>query len=134
MIQHEEPFKYLKQNQKPLDLKVLEASSTARLAVRGLGCVNCEARVHNALLALDGVNLVRVFRWERLALVAYDAAKLTPDQLLAAVRGAAVGPQRCYEAEVTEVRPAKETLKLVGGLVQWQWPAPAPQEPEGVWG
>lgn len=134
MIRHEEPFKYLKQDHKPLDLKVLGVSSTARLVVRGIGCVNCEARVHNALLALDGVSLVRVFRWERIALVAYDTTRVTPDQLVAAVRGAADGPQRCYEAEVTEVRPAKETLKVVGGVVQWQWPDPAPQEPEGVWG
>lgn len=133
MIRHEEPFGYLAQDHKPLDLKVLWASSTARLAVRGMGCVNCQARVHNALLALDGVSLVKVFRWEKIALVAFDSAHLTPDRLVAAVHSAVNEPSRCYQAEVTEVRPARETLKIVAGEVRWCWPNSTPQESQEVW-
>lgn len=133
MIRHEEPFGYLAQSHKPLDLKAVATGSTARLAVRGIGCVNCAARVHNALLALEGVSLVKVFRWEGVALVAFDPARLAPDRLAAAVRSATSGAGRCYEAEVTEVRPAQETLKIVEGEVRWRWPGLAPRDPE-TWG
>ncbi|WP_299432602.1 heavy-metal-associated domain-containing protein [uncultured Meiothermus sp.] len=132
MIRHNEPLEHLQQDRKPFDPEAVRRGSTARLAVRGVGCANCEARVHNALLALDAVSLVKVFRWEQTVLVAYDAARLTPPQLAAAVRSSA--PSHCYEAEVTGVRPAEETLEIDGDSVRWHWPNPAPLEPQAPWG
>ncbi len=70
------------------------------LAVQGMGCVNCGARVRNSLLALDGIVSADV-DWEQgLAFVDYVPAKMTVDTILQAVVAAGNDGHHNYRAQV----------------------------------
>ncbi len=72
----------------------------ARLAVSGMGCVNCGNRVRNGLLALEGVVSADV-DWERgLAFVDYVPTKTTVEALIDAVAAAGNDGHHNYRAKV----------------------------------
>lgn len=133
MVLHPEPFGHVERRHKPFDLQALLKGSSAYLSLFGLGCSNCAAHVHNALLSLDGVWLAEVFLWERAALVAFDPKRVEPEQLAAAVAGTVNDGTRFFRAEVRETRPARETLKIIGGEPWWCWPTPCPADCPGAW-
>jgi len=132
MVLHPEPYKYIERQEKPLDIEVLLQGSSAYLSLSGLGCSNCANHVHNALLSLNGVWLVEVFLWERVALVAFDPGHLDPSRFPLAIQQASPS-DRCFRAQVLEVRPSKETLQVVAGRPHWRWPGQTAPEPEGAW-
>jgi copper chaperone CopZ len=70
-----------------------------RLAVDGMGCVNCGTRVRNSLLALEGVVSADVDWQSGLALVDYVPAKTTIDTLVFAVATAGNDGQHNYRAQ-----------------------------------
>ncbi|RTI12173.1 heavy-metal-associated domain-containing protein [Thermus scotoductus] len=133
MVLHFDRLRHLERLGKPLDLEALLGGSSVYLSLSGLDCGNCAARVREALLSLDGVWLVRVFLWERVALVAFDPERVEVGQLLAAVAEAANDGIHSFRAEVKETRLARETLRISGGKPWWSWPAPCPSDCPGAW-
>lgn len=132
MILHPEPYKYVERREKPLDIGASLNGSSAYLRLSGLGCSNCANHVHNALLSLDGVWLVEVFLWERVALVAFDPKRLDPSRFPSIVQRASPS-DRCFRAEVLEVRPSRQTLRVMAGRLLWCWPGRVAPEPTGAW-
>jgi copper chaperone CopZ len=61
------------------------AVSTVTLTVEGMTCASCAVAVRTALKNLDGVRDARVSVEEKRAVVDYDAAKVTPQQMVEAV-------------------------------------------------
>jgi Cu+-exporting ATPase len=53
--------------------------------VEGMTCASCTLSVRTALEKLDGVKEAKVSRPERQAVVVYDPAKVSPQQLVDAV-------------------------------------------------
>lgn len=122
MIPHPQPrLQLLEPTPDPV---VLENSHSVYLSVSGMRCAHCATRVHDQLSSLQGVIWVEVFFWEQAVLVAFDPRKVQPAQLTIAVVGAAQDRSRYFGAEVKETRPARETLKVIGGQPQWCWPTP----------
>jgi len=74
-------------------------SRIARLAVQGMGCVNCGTRVRNSLLTLAGVVSADVDWQSGLALVDYVPAKTTVDVLVRAVAEAGNDGRHNYRAQ-----------------------------------
>jgi len=74
--------------------------ASARIAIKGLHCDACAARVENELLDVTGVAAARVRRTAGLALVLYDPLRVTPEDLLRAVERAAGGMQPRYDGVV----------------------------------
>jgi len=70
-----------------------------RLAVAGMGCVNCGTRVRNSLLAVEGVVSADVDWQSGLALVDYVPAKTTVDALERAVAAAGNDGRHNYRAQ-----------------------------------
>ena len=60
-------------------------SKTVTIAIEGMSCVACAARVKKALVAIDGVSDVEVSLADRYARVRYAASKLAPDRLVTAI-------------------------------------------------
>ncbi|MBI3185952.1 MAG: heavy-metal-associated domain-containing protein [Myxococcales bacterium] len=58
---------------------------TATLSVEGMTCASCTVTVRMSLKKLDGVKEATVKLDERRAIVQYDPAKLTPQQMADAV-------------------------------------------------
>lgn len=71
----------------------------ARLAVQGMGCINCANRVRNSLLAVEGVVSADVDWQSGLALVDYVPAKTTIDALLRAVDTSGNDGRHHYRAQ-----------------------------------
>jgi Cu+-exporting ATPase len=125
------------------------------LDVTGMTCASCAARIEKRLNRLDGVLATVNFATERLA-VDYDATRVSPDELVAAVEAVGYGasfPQPARsEAEDTE--PTELTAlrhRLVGSLVltipvvlmamfeslqftNWQWLSLTLAAPVATWG
>ncbi|MFA6954439.1 MAG: heavy-metal-associated domain-containing protein [Thermoanaerobaculia bacterium] len=55
--------------------------ATARLHIEGMTCGACAASVRIVLGKVEGVSAARVSHEEKIAVVAYDKAKITPQQL-----------------------------------------------------
>ncbi len=86
--------------EKVVGVQDLSEAHMVGLAVSGMGCVNCGARVRNGLLALDGVVSADV-DWETgLALVDYVPSKTGVEAILNAVAAAGNDGQHNYRAEV----------------------------------
>jgi mercuric transport protein len=64
----------------------VEASKIAILKVEGMTCGGCAVGVRTALNRLDGVAKAEVSYEEQRAVVTFDPAKVSTDQLLEAVR------------------------------------------------
>lgn len=58
------------------------------LGVNGMACGGCSGTVKQALLALDGVAEAEVSHVEARAVVSYDPALVTPEQISAAIAAA----------------------------------------------
>ncbi len=97
--------------EKPVDEAALETAQAAYLAVSGMGCPNCAARVHNSLVQLDGVLLAEVQLEMQVAAVAYQPEKVKPEDLVAAVAQAGNDGRHHYAAEVIRVLPARDALR-----------------------
>jgi len=69
---------------------------TTRLTVDGMKCGACQRHVESALRRAPGVRNAAVNLESRLATVDYDAARVTPEYLIAAVREAG------YSARIAE--------------------------------
>jgi copper chaperone CopZ len=69
------------------------------LAVSGMGCPNCAARVRNSLLNVYGVVEADVLHTLGAAEVFYNPTLATTDQLLAAVAQAGGDGRHAYRAE-----------------------------------
>ncbi|NOX61881.1 MAG: heavy-metal-associated domain-containing protein [Chloroflexi bacterium] len=89
--------------EKPLDQQALERAQFALLFVQGMGCPTCARRVHNGLLALDGVLAVDVVLERGLAQVLYDPAQINPTALLPAVTNAGNDGRHHYTAQLLGV-------------------------------
>lgn len=65
-----------------------EASmKVVQIPVEGMSCAACVARVKKTLTSIGGVSDVEVSLVERRARVRFDASRLSPDQLVAAIKG-----------------------------------------------
>jgi mercuric transport protein len=63
-----------------------EATKVATIQVEGMTCGGCAIGVRTALKRLDGVAKAEVSYQEQRAVVTFDPAKVTTDQLLEAIR------------------------------------------------
>ncbi len=97
--------------EKPLDEAALVSAQAVYLAVSGMGCPNCAARVRNGLLSIDGVLLADVNLGMNIAAAAYDPERVTPEDLTQAVTDAGNDGRHHYVAEVVKVLPAKDALR-----------------------
>lgn len=61
---------------------------TLTIKISGMACGGCANTVRQALLAVDGVAAAEVSHAEARAMVSYDPARATPEQLRAAVQAA----------------------------------------------
>lgn len=95
---------------KTVDPSSIADGAEARLALAGLGCPNCAARVRNALLALDGVIAVDVSLESQRAVAIYDPTRTIPDQLVEAVHRSGAASRHAYRAAIVGVRSLADTL------------------------
>ena len=58
-----------------------------QIPVEGMSCAACVARVKKTLTSIGGVSDVEVSLVERNARVRFDPSRLSPDQLVAAIKG-----------------------------------------------
>jgi Cu+-exporting ATPase len=73
---------------------------TVVIPVEGMSCAACVARIKKTLTSVDGVADIKVSLGERSARVRFDASRLSPDRLVAAINGLG------YRAGVpTEAKP-----------------------------
>jgi len=79
---------------------VLKNADTTLLAVSGMGCVNCAARVRNGLVSLEGVHHAEIYLEAGFVEVYFDSGKVTLDMLVDAVADAGNDGRHHYEAEV----------------------------------
>lgn len=86
--------------QKTILESVLKNADTTLLAVSGMGCPNCAARVRNGLVSLEGVHHAEIHLDTGLAEVSFDSGKVTPEMLINAVADAGNDGRHHYEAEV----------------------------------
>ncbi len=78
----------------------LRKADTATLAIWGMGCENCAARVRNSLLSLEGVYGVDVFLNMALAEVHYNSQQVPAEALVEAVSRAGRDGHHEYRAEL----------------------------------
>jgi copper chaperone len=74
--------------------------SQAQLQVGGMGCPNCAARVHNALLGLDGVFKAQVDLEQAMAEVLYDSQQVAPQALMLAIELIGKQTNHNYQAQL----------------------------------
>lgn len=61
--------------------------NTVVIPVEGMSCVACAARVKKTLSSIAGVGDVQVSLADRNARVRFDASRIAPDRLVAAING-----------------------------------------------
>jgi len=83
---------------KAVDPGLFDRSATAFLAVSGMGCPTCAARVRNALVTTEGVVEAEVDHGSGLAVVSYLPEAVDVDGMARAVTLAAAGTHHTYEA------------------------------------
>ena len=81
-----------------VDFLDLESTYTVRLALSGLGCVNCANRIRNALLSCPAVVDAEVDLAAAQADVWYIPDQIGPLGLTRVVSGAGTGTHRRYRA------------------------------------
>ena len=86
--------------EKAVTVQQIRDADRALLSIGGMGCPNCAMRVHNGLIAVDGVYRADVYLNLALAEVYYDSRKLSIDTLLEAVQRAGNDRQHEYHALV----------------------------------
>ena len=97
--------------EKPLDKDALSSAMAAYLAVSGMGCPNCAARVRNGLLSLEGVWLAEVQLEQGIAAAAYDPQRTTVEDLLGAVTQSGNDGRHHYYANLIKELPAAQALR-----------------------
>ena len=78
----------------------IRKADSALLAVRGMGCENCAARVRNSLLSLDGVYAVDVYLNMAMAEVSFDSKKVSAKMLVEAISRAGNDGRHEYRAQL----------------------------------
>lgn len=58
-----------------------------QIPVEGMSCAACVARVKKTLTSISGVSEVEVSLVERRARIRFDPSRLSPEQLVAAIKG-----------------------------------------------
>lgn len=86
--------------QKTVLESVLRNADTTLLAVSGMGCPNCAARVRNGLVSLDGVHHAEIYLEAGLIEVYFDGSKITLEMLIRAVADAGNDGRHHYEAVI----------------------------------
>lgn len=82
-----------------------------RLAVEGMGCVNCATRVRNSLLTVEGVVSADVDWQSGLAFVDYVPAKTNVATLVRAVAAAGNDGQHHYFAQLIAPNETPERIE-----------------------
>jgi copper chaperone CopZ len=95
---------------RPVDPEALREARAARLAIAGLGCERCAARVRNALLELGDAPAAEVSLADGTARVAYDPGRSDVARLLAAVAGCGDGRRHRYRATLLGVGPVRAAV------------------------
>jgi copper chaperone CopZ len=103
---------YVEPVAKPLDREALSSARAAYLAVSGMGCPNCAARVRNGLLSLEGVLLAEIQLEQGVAATAYDPQRVTVEDLIHAVSQSGNDGRHHYFARLLEEMPAEKALRL----------------------
>ena len=85
-----------------------KATVSLPLAVDGMACADCEAKVKAALSKLKGVKAVQVSYKKNEAVVEYDPGAVTPKQILQAVKKA--GYEAKLKPEPKEKQKKSEVL------------------------
>ncbi len=83
-----------------------QATTSALLAVGGMGCPNCAARVRNSLLALTGVVEAQVLLETGVAEVTYNPSLTDIPALINAVAQAGGDGRHDYRAQVRDEQAA----------------------------
>ncbi len=86
--------------EKAVTVQQIRAASRALLTIGGMACPNCAMRVHNGLLAVDGVYRADVYLNISLAEVYYDERKASDADLVQAVQLAGNDTHHDYHAVV----------------------------------
>ena len=86
--------------EKAVTLQQIQAASRAILSIGGMGCPNCAMRVHNSLVAVNGVYRADVYLKIGLAEVYYDRNKVSADVLTQVVQHAGTAVRHDYHALV----------------------------------
>ncbi len=86
--------------QKTATAEERQATTATLLAVQGMGCPNCAARVRNSLLSLAGVVEAKVVLDLAIADVTYNPGLTNVPALIRAVAGAGGDGRHEYRAEV----------------------------------
>ena len=102
---------YVEPLQKPLDRAALEHAKAIYLAVKGMGCPNCAARVNNSLLSLNGVVEANVYFEQGFAAVAYDPTRVGVPAMVQAVARTGRESGHSYEARVISEIEAGDTYQ-----------------------
>lgn len=97
--------------EKPLDQEALSSAMAAYLAVSGMGCSNCAARVRNGLLNLEGVLLAEIHLEHGIAATAFDPNRVTVEDLIQAVSQSGNDGRHHYVAQLIEELPAQQALR-----------------------
>jgi copper chaperone CopZ len=84
--------------EKAVTVQQIRAADRAILSVGGMGCPNCAMRIHNSLVAVDGVYRADVYLEFGAADVFYDGRLVSTDILTEAVRRAGNDDHHAYHA------------------------------------
>ncbi|MEW5938306.1 MAG: heavy-metal-associated domain-containing protein [Chloroflexota bacterium] len=87
-------------NKSPASAEQLKMADIALLAIRGMGCENCAARVRNSLLSLEGVYDASIYLNMALAEVSYDTTRVSAGALVEAVSRAGNDGRHEYRARL----------------------------------
>ncbi len=85
---------------KAVTIQQIQAADRAILSVGGMACPNCAMRVHNSLIALDGVYRADVYLEFALADIFYDSQRVCTETLKEAVQRAGQAVHHNYYALV----------------------------------
>ena len=66
-------------------IQSIKADSKVTIPVQGLTCASCSINVRRALKKMDGIKSIEPGTHENEAIVTYDAAKVTPQQMVDAI-------------------------------------------------
>jgi len=94
------------------ELVTLETAKAVYLNVWNMECPDCALWLHDGLLKISGVLLVDVFYKQGVAVVIYDPALITTDELRRAVKQIGRDKSHFYGAEVIGQSSAQEALRL----------------------
>src|ERR687896_169835 len=130
-------------------MSAVETPTRVELALEGMTCASCAARIERKLNKLEGVEAAVNYASEQAA-VRYDATRVAVDDLILAVEGAGYGASVAAEAADDEHRVRTLRMRLVAAAALtapltaiamvpplqfegWQWLALALATPVVIW-